>query len=623
MRFPRIFLVGLLCLIAGAGVRAAADDHWAFRPLTIHHPPADPSGISAHPIDLFLAAKWREMGRADERLAPPADRRTLLRRATFDLVGLPPTPQEIEAFLADDAPDAFERVVDKLLASPHYGERWGRHWLDVARYADTAGNPPDFPVPQAYRYRNWVIDAFRRDLPYDQFVREQVAGDLMGGDTDQQRADRIVATGYLALHRRFFGSAEGNADHLEIEDVLNTLGRSLLGLSLSCARCHDHKFDPITTREYYALYGIFQSTRYPFPGAEGNAQPTQLVSLPGDQRAYAVSDAEAKNARVHVGGDPGSAGEEVPRGFLEVAGGQQLAASAAGSGRMELAAWLADEKRNPLLSRVMVNRLWQHHFGQGLVETASDFGIRGTSPTHPDLLDYLAARFIESGWSIKAMHRLIVTSAAYQRASTASPEETTIDPSGEWLWRYPRRRLDAESIRDAMLAASGELDRSMGGEHPFPPQDQWGFSQHAPFQAVYETNRRSIYLMQQRSKKHPFLALFDGADPNASTANRLPTTTPIQALFLMNDEFVHRQADSLARRVLAEATSDDQRLRLAFLLTLSRPPTSEESAQFRAHVAKFSETLSQSGAAAEAQGRQAWASVARVLFGSNEFLHID
>ncbi len=615
--------MGLLLVFPGWAVHAEEEKHWSFQPLTTHEPPADLAGSFSHPIDRFIASKWREKELPTHTVVPPADKRTLLRRATLDLIGLPPTPEEVDSFVADNSPDAFEKVVDRLLASPQYGERWGWHWLDIVRYADTSGNPPDFPVPQAYRYRNWVIASFRRDMPYDQFVREQIAGDLMVGETEADRSARIVATGYLALHRRFFGSAEGNADHLEIEDILNTMGRSLLGLSLSCARCHDHKFDPITTREYYALYGIFQSTRYPFPGAEGNAKPTQLVSLPGDQLAYAVADAAAKTAHIHIGGEPGVAGDEVPRGFLQVLGGQQLSADAAGSGRVELAQWLTDAERNPLLARVMVNRLWQHHFGQGLVKTASDFGIRGTPPTHPELLDYLAMRFVEGGWSIKSMHRLIMSSDAYQRASLVGAEQAAVDPMGDWLTSFPRRRLDAESIRDAMLSDSGELDRSLGGEHPFPPQDQWNFSQHSPFQAVYETNRRSIYLMQQRSKRHSYLALFDGADPSASTANRLPTTTPIQSLFLMNDEFVHRQADALARRVLAEAGGDEERLNLAFLLTVSRPPTDEEAAQFRDHLAKFSEKLNQAGVSAEQQSQGAWASMARVLFGSNEFLHVD
>jgi hypothetical protein len=630
------------CLVASVAVAEEPDAaaHWAFQPLAQAAVPADPAGIANHPIDRFITAKWREKELPIDRFTA-ADKRTLLRRVTLDLVGLPPTIDEIEGFLADDSPDAWERLVDRLLASPDYGERWGRHWLDVVRYADTSGNPPDFPVREAYRYRNWVIGAFRRDLPYDQFVREQIAGDLLGGDTEEQKQERTIATGYLAIHRRFFGSAEGKADHLEIEDVLNTLGRSLLGLSLSCARCHDHKFDPITTREYYALYGIFQSTRYPFPGAEGNGKPNLMVALGPGQEAYAAADAEAKNAEIHLGGEPGSAGDEVPRGSLSILGGQQLPADAAGSGRRELAEWLTEHHRNPLLARVMINRIWQHHFGRGIVETASDFGLRGTPPTHPELLDYLDGRLIEGGWSVKRMHRLVCSSATYRLPSVGMTNDQApmtkqipnpkseirnceqLDPTNTLLWHFPRRRLDAEAIRDAMLAASGELDRTMGGEHPFPPQDQWGFTQHAPFQATYDTNRRSVYLVQQRSKRHPYLALFDGADPSASTGNRLPTTTPIQALFLMNDPFVHGQADALAARVIAAAPDTPRRLAQAFLLALSRPPSAEESRQFEQHVEQFREGLSRAGVPADKHETAAWASVARILLSSNEFLHVE
>jgi hypothetical protein len=591
--------------------------HWSFQPL---QSPAVPAVKDARwpfsPIDYFI------LDRLEQRGLPPvaaADKRSLLRRITFDLTGLPPTPEEVADFLGDDSPTAYQRLVDRLLASPAYGERWGRHWLDVVRYADTAGNPPDFPVPQAHRYRDYVIQAWSQDKPFDQFVREQIAGDLL----PERGVEQMVATGYLAIGRRFFGTTKG-PDHLEVEDLINTLGTSLLGLSLGCARCHDHKFDPIAQREYYALYGMFSSTRFPHPGAEGIYKQENFVPLEGGGDAYAVAEATPANARIHIGGEPGSAGDEVPRGFLEILGGQTLAADAAGSGRAELAQWLTDPKTNPLLPRVIVNRLWQHHFGAGLVRTPNDFGLRGARPTHPELLDYLASELLRSGWSLKALHREILLSSVYQLSSTSEPRHAAIDPANELLWHHPRRRLDAESIRDAVLAISSELDQTTGGAHPFPPQDQWRFSQHAPFVAVYPTSRRSVYLMQQRLKKHPFLALFDGPDANVSTASRLPTTTPIQSLFWMNDPWMHEQSERFAQRIVREAADDVQRLERAFGLLYARPPRDAEREIALAHLAQARAKVRAAGITLDAdETRLCWCSLARVLLASNEFLYVD
>jgi hypothetical protein len=627
---------------------AAARAFWSFRPL------ASASGVS---IDDLIEGKLRERGLAP---AGPADKGTLLRRATFDLVGLPPTPGEIDGFLADDSPDAFARVVDRLLSSPHYGERWGRHWLDLVRYADTAGDSADYPVPQARKYRDWVIAALNADLPYDRFIREQVAGDLL---PDAGR-DGIVATGFLAIARRF--GEEPAADHaLTIDDTIDTLGRAVLGLTLSCARCHDHKFDPITQEDYTAVYGILQSTRYPYAGSdkmkyqkdfvplvpreealaalgpfeerlaaldrearpleeeiarrerelsEGKAEgpprdPRSLGELrkargeiqkkrealakerPAIDDAYAVSEGAPAHARIHVKGNPRHPGDEVPRRWLELLGGAPVGA---GSGRRDLAEWLT---ATPLAARVMANRIWQHHFGRGLVRTPSYFGRQGLAPTHPELLEFLAGRFIESGWSMKAMHRLIMLSRAYQRAGGA--------PS-DLLESFPRRRLDAETIRDSILAASGSLDRTMGGPHPFPARKDWNFSKAAPFYAVYPSDRRSVYLMQQRLKRHPYLALFDGADPNASTEARFTSTTSIQALFMMNSPFVHDQAARFAARLRAEAPEDRTRIDLAHRIALGRPATGPEIAEGEAFLR-----------------RADWTAYAKVLLSSNEFVYVD
>jgi hypothetical protein len=595
--------------------------HWAFEPVRPFAPP-DAGGEALGPIDRFLAAKLREKGLHS---VGRADKQTLIRRATFDLTGLPPTPEEVEAFLADESPGAFAKVVDRLLASPHYGERWGRHWLDVVRYADTAGETADFPVPQAWRYRNYVIDAFNRDKPYDAFLREQIAGDILAEKLPpdappERRAKLIAATGFVSIARRF--GFDISQDHfLTIDDTLDTLGKSVLGLALGCARCHDHKYDPISTEDYYALYGIFESTRYPFPGCEKVRAPRDLVSLrlpsskgptPPAEMAYAVAEGKPRNARIHKRGDPRTLGAEVPRRFLQVLGGQAVPPEA-GSGRLPLAGWLADP-RNPLTARVMVNRVWQGHFGAGLVKTPNDFGTRGEPPTHPELLDYLAARFVESGWSIKALHRLVLLSEAYQRSGSHDATNALSDPDNSLLWRFNRRRLSGEEIRDAMLTVSGDLDPTPGGPHPFPPEKNWGFTQHAPFAAVYDHNRRSIYLMTQRIKRHPFLALFDGADTSSSTGVRHTTTVPTQALFFLNDPFVHARAASLAGRLL-RLPDDPARLARAAWLLYGRAPTPRE--------AEAAKRLLAACTAEGASPAAAWAAWLRVMLSSNEFVYVD
>jgi hypothetical protein len=659
---------------------------WSFRP--VQDPPlpqVKDAAWSRNPVDRFILARLERAGLTP---SPPADRRALLRRVTFDLTGLPPAPAEVDAFLADTSPLAFERVVDRLLASPRYGERWGRHWLDVVRYADTSGNASDYPVPQAHRYRDWVVRSMNRDRPYDEFLREQVAGDLLTG-IDAGRSERVTATGYLAIARRFGGDRNGE-HHLTLEDTIDNLGRAVLGCSIACARCHDHKFDPFTARDYYALYGIFASTRYPFPGAEvGKRQedfvpllppaeveallrphraavaaaqadskrlqvaeaearkapdgPSKKASVDAAARAaaegakrlaaaqarppviptaYAVAEGKPADARVHLRGDPARPGEEVGRGFPAVLGGQTLPPGSAASGRLQLAGWLTDPK-NPLTARVMVNRIWQHHFGKGIVRTPNDFGRQGKPPTHPELLDFLASRFIESGWSVKAMHRIVLLSQTWQQASGGEPEAVARDPDNDLLGRHPRRRLDAESIRDSLLSVGGELDETPAGAHPFPPEQTWGFTQHGPFAAVYETRRRSVYLMQQRLRRHPYLALFDGADPSSATGARLSSTTPLQALFLMNDPLAHAAAASLAGRVTAATKDEPARLDLAFRLAWSRPPVREERQEAGEFLRRYRERLSALRTPAALVEPAAWAAFARVLLSANEFIFVD
>ncbi len=476
---------------------------WSFQPVKATEPPiVKDAAWNGSPIDRFLQAKREALGLTPVGLA---DRRVLIRRVTFDLTGLPPTPEEIDAFLADASPTAFEKVVDRLLASPAYGERWGRYWLDVAHYADTAGETADFPVPQAYRYRNYVIDAFNADKPYDQFVREQIAGDLLPPVADApgspKAGERLIATGFIAGARRF-GFDPQNYQYLTIEDTIDTTGKAILGLTVACGRCHDHKFDPIAQADYYALYGIFDSTKYPFPGSEEHKAPSDFPKLPTGEPVYAVGEGTPHNVHIHKRGDPTNLGPEAPRRFLQILGGQPLPAACKGSGRLQLAEWLSSPK-NPLTARVMVNRIWQHHFGEGLVRTPNNFGKQGRPPTHPELLDYLADRFVADGWSVKAMHRMILLSRSYKLSSADDEHDRALDPNNESLWCFDRRRLDAEAIRDSLLAVSGALDRTMAGPHPFPPADTWNFTQHSPFQAVYETNHRSVYLMTQRTAPPP------------------------------------------------------------------------------------------------------------------------
>ena len=1108
---------------------------WALEPVSNPPPPSvRDSGWVETSVDPFVLTKIEEHG---GKPAARADRLTLIRRATFDLTGLPPTPEEIDAFTADASPAAFAKVVERLLASPRYGERWGRHWLDVVRYADTAGETADYPAPLAWRYRNYVIDAFNEDKPYDEFLREQIAGDIIARRGPVARyAKRVTATGYLAISRRFGFDSE-NYHNLTIQDTIDTLGQSVLGLSLGCARCHDHKFDPVSVGDYYALYGIFDSTRYAFPGSEQkqkarammplqppeealrkwrdfdirvaslanrlesqklavpaavlrslddgdgdfemqapaaggsngvlvppwiyegkiavttaaqspfknlyprgrlgasvtvgaagyriaqgihprrtrdncrtlfvnldfrvaapsaespgahrfwvggradspavevllssqfislraggatevirqlkpiqwqnlqlaldlasgtvsgtvgapgdvtsfsgkpfspawngaidfaaldsrnqpaaalpkleldnfasqelpipavstaapalanapdvaalNAELQKLTGIGGDlelqtegtppaapwgpgpnsvvkvsaaaqsphrniyaagglglhmpnrgeydgfgqtlagvapdkdgrlfvgfdfrcaskdaggdgswryyighgpgnsaavelfftgaeffrrsadtrdvvsalkigewyqvqlsldlkaktytgtltsltgraefsgqlasgwdgtidytfidsyghrpgvrpaldadnfvirdtaippldappvvasapqrekvaairqqvaamnaevektkqelnalltdgpgEMTYGMSEGTPHDARMQVRGEMDRPGPSTPRGFIKALGGGPLPPETEGSGRLELAEWLT-RPDNPLVARVMVNRIWQYHFGSGLVKTPNDFGVRGQLPTHPELLDHLATQFIKNGWSVKAMHRLIMLSATYQQGSAS-------DASPDSYAAFPRRRLSAEELRDSILAISGELDLSPAREHPFPSPLGWGYTQHGPFSAVYESNKRSVFLMVQRIKRHPFLALFDGADPNTTTPERRATTVPTQALFFLNDPFVHAKAETCAVRLQTARSDETQRIDLAHRLTLGRPSTDSERIAATEFLAAYRAELAVAGKANAETA--ALAAYVRTLFGSNEFLHLD
>jgi mono/diheme cytochrome c family protein len=773
-------------------------------------------------IDRFVLAELESRGM---RPVAPADKRTLIRRATFDLIGLPPTPEEVEAFVNDESPDAFANVIDRLLASPHYGERWARHWMDVARYGeDQAHSFKPQLYPNGFRYRDWLIHAFNDDMPYDRFVMEQIAGDLLD---EPGQLERLPALGFFALGPVYYGDPK-KLDQLD--DRIDTLTRGFLGLTVACARCHDHKYDPIPTRDYYSLAGIFASTSYveaafappevveaydraqapveehskkidqfveteagrmarsmatadiarymlaawkfenrrkttadittsqvakddglhgfildswvkylarpadtskrphlarwfevldrqdpkcdlssneqaaaetrevaeafqnyvrsvvklrdaleehraaatalgvgqasrPDTGQNaGNASqiakpdllndaqialldevigPKGLFAIP-KERIEQLMPAESKsqltsmraeldqmkkklppkypvthsltesasvtNMKVHIRGNPDTLGNEAPRRFLSILAGNDAPAFTTGSGRLELARAIA-RADNPLTARVLVNRIWQHHFGRGLVGTPSNFGALGERPTHPELLDFLASRFIASGWSMKRLHREIMLSATYQLSSRFDAHNHDADPANRFLWRMNRRRLEVEAWRDAMLAVSGNLDPAVGG----PSADL----------ASPDNRRRTLYAAVSRHDLDWLLRLFDFPDPNITAAERTVTTVPLQQLFVLNSEFMVRNAKSLAARITAIPHQDDaSRVRRAILLLYGRPATDRD-------IRLGLEFLAAADSAAEVQqdnGRSdltPWERYAQVVLSANEFLFVD
>ncbi|WP_158820935.1 PSD1 and planctomycete cytochrome C domain-containing protein [Granulicella sp. S156] len=648
-------------------VTEAQRNFWSFRPPVRPAVPVVQSKWAENDIDRFILANLEEK---KLKVGADADKRTLIRRVTYDLTGLPPTAAEVEAFTADKSPQAYEHIVDRLLASKSYGERWGRIWLDVVRYADTTGGGGDFPVPQVSKYRDYVIEAFNEDKPYDRFIKEQIAGDLLPAATEEAHWKSTIATGYLA-------GASTN-DNAQIPDAVDNLGYAFLGVTVACARCHDHKFDPIPTSDYYALAGILKSTHFPKAGDDGVRYQKEFVyrdpsalqrpdieafqaqlkpiegaisavlELPGTyddllpqlerrrmnlyarapvfpETAYAVSEGKPLQAQIQLHGDPTNLGDEVPRGFLQVLGGSSLPPDSKGSGRLELANWIAS-KDNPLTARVLVNRLWQGHFGRGIVATPNNFGNRGLPPSNQALLDFLATELIQKGWSIKAMQREMVLSHAYRLSTADIAANDEIDPDNLYLWRHTRMRLDAEEIRDSLLADSQLLDRSPAGLHPFPPQSEWNWEEQNPFVpelAKYENDHRTVYMMVQRSVKHPYMTLFDGADANASTDQRSSSLTPLQALYFMNSAFPKRCADHLAELLDDGKLTDETRLDRAFLLIYNRLPEKAERARSMQFIQQMSETYVARGDAPDIAHQKSLSHLFQVMFSSNEFMFIE
>ena len=717
-------------------------------------------------IDRFVLAKLES-----EKLTPvrPATKRELIRRATFDLTGLPPTPEEVDAFVKDESLDAFAKVVDRLLASPHYGERWGRYWLDVARYAeDQAHTFAVVPNTNAWRYRDWVINAFNEDMPYDRFIKLQIAADMIETG-DPERMKQLPALGLFGLGAQYYkntDAAKAAAD--ELDDRIDTLTRGFLGLTVSCARCHDHKFDPIPQIDYYSLAGVFNSCKIAnvplgdkakikrmeetqaqikkldgdvkeflrkekADRAEAKAEElprylvaawkfetakeknpkasvaeiakadmldqavlqrcaklvekqagfemmrkmtaseqevtTAAVSMQkqvkglinnkgkidkmktellnnlfyADNSVFQITDAKVRaalpeekkkyydetsatlsklqksddakplpiahglaetaptNMKIFLRGNPAKLGDEAPRRFLKLLAGDEPAKFSQGSGRLELANAIAS-KDNPLTARVMVNRVWQYHFGKPLVATPSNFGALGEKPSHPELLEYLAVTFMEKNWSMKQMHSEIMMSSAYQLSAERDENNFAKDGDNQWLWRMNRRRLDVESWRDAMLAASGKLDRTFGG----PTTNL----------AAVDNARRTVYAKISRHDLNHVLRLFDFPDANITSERRTETTVPQQQLYVLNSPFVIETAKAFAARVQKEAPTDAERVQRAFALAYGRPATANEAQLFVAF-------LQGTDGDATANRLSRWDRVAQILIGSNEFMYVD
>ena len=514
--------------------------HWAFQPIAMPDlPPVQNRDWVRTPVDRFVLARLEQRGLSP---SPRADRRTLLRRASYDLTGLPPTAEQVEAHAVDPDPHSFDNQIERLLASPHYGQRWARHWLDVARYADTKGYvfTADRNYPNAFRYRDWVVQALNDDMPYDQFLLAQIAADRLPSDD----ASRLAAMGFLTVGRRFL-----NNPHDIIDDRIDVLTRGTMGLTVTCARCHDHKYDPIPTEDYYSLYGVLASSVEP-------AEPAQYMTL---------ADADKPvEAHVFVRGNPGNRGKAVPRQFLEALSGPQREPFREGSGRLELARAIAD-RDNPLTARVIVNRMWQYYLGRPLVDTPSDFGVRSDPPTHPQLLDFLAASLVENGWSLKHVARLILRSATYQQASVDRTECSRVDPENRLLWRMHRKRLDFEALRDSILAASGQLDASLDGPSVELTSAPW-------------TRRRTLYGRVNRQNLPNLFRTFDFASPDTHSPQRFETTVPQQSLFMMNSPFMRDQVRALAARAASAADDRRGRIEQLYRLALARPASERDVA---------------------------------------------
>ena len=740
---------------------AAGRQHWSMQPVRDPVPPkfTDDSSLDLQSdLDRFVREPQQARG-----LKPPrrADKRTLIRRATYDLTGLPPTPAEIDAFLADTSPQAFEKVIDRLLASPRYGERWGRHWLDVVRYADSNGLDENVCHGNAWRYRDYVIAAFNEDKPFDQFVMEQIAGDLMGEEkglgprakgqeaetspalvipnpqSEIRNPKSLTALGFLAMGPKVLAEVDKTKMEMDIiDEQIDTIGRAMLGLTLGCARCHDHKFDPITMADYYGLAGIFKSTRTmedfktiakwwenpvptpqdlakkaehekevaakkvtiqarvdkanadlleklktaaekaaaaPHPPSSGvpegpranngeapktdavadnaitrtaNPAPPATIKLPDKPEDHyeagtkeelkklreelakfekdkpelpavmGVTEGKPTDLAIHVRGSHLTLGKVVPRQFpVVISGDKQQPISADRSGRLELARWIAS-KDNPLTARVMVNRVWRWHFGRGIVRTPDNFGKLGEAPTHPQLIDWLASRFIEDGWSVKKLHKRIMLSHTYQQSSEHDAEAARLDPDNRLYSRAPIRRLEAEAIRDAILFVSGRLDPTMTGPAITHVRNREFLFDHTSKDGTkYDTTRRSVYLPVVRNHLYDFFELFDFPDSATPQGDRPTTTIAPQALLALNSPLIWESAGKMADGIIAG--SDEVVLHKLFVTLIGRPPTALETRRNEAWINHV-----KLGAGDKSAHKRAWQTYIQTLLVSNEFMYV-
>lgn len=659
---PLILLALTLAMLVWAEARAEDGDdvydrsHWSFQPRGDVLPPtfAEPGDCDGLPnaIDAFILARLKAAGL---RPAPVADRPMLVRRLYFDLTGLPPSPDDVESFVNDPSPLAYENLVDRLLASPHYGERWGQHWLDVVRYAETEGFEYDNYLPGAWRYRDWVIEAFNADKPYDEFVREQVAGDELAS------ADRslLVAAGFLRLGpvRRNAGNQEVAGSRNEVlTEMTNSVGSVFLGLTVGCARCHDHMFDPFLQTDYYRLEAFLAAThergvplasereqaawreRTTAIKADMKRVQTQLAAVSAEGRGElearladlerqlpplldalcTVTSDETGRTPIHVlergnWDKPGQAVAPRVPGVLLPVDAPELSANLA-SPRTRLAEWLTDAA-NPLTARVLVNRVWHAHFGRGIVATPNDFGVNGDEPSHPELLDWLANQLVAGGWRLKSLHRLIVTSATYRQSSNSPhiAHGLEVDAENRLLWRFPRRRLEAEEIRDALLAFSGRLNLKAGGPSVVVPVERdlvdllYKPSQWTVTSDASEHDRRSIYLLAKRNLRLPFMEVFDQPDLQISCPRRESSTHAPQALELLNGRLSNDLAKVFAERLAREAPADPRRqVELAYQFATGRRPSEHELAL-----------------AADFLSRQPLREFALAMFNLNAFLYVQ
>jgi hypothetical protein len=623
-----------------AVILSGAEKFSPFQPIPKAEVPRDLSGWSANSIDRFVRAKQREQGLQP---AGPADQRTLLRRATFDLIGLPPTPEEVKAFLTDRSPDAFAKVVDRLLASPQYGERWGRHWLDVVRYADTGGFEGDYLYPNAWRYRDYVIRSFNADKPIDRFIQEQVAGDELW-PTDR---DANLATGLYCIGPALAESAmvSNQLEYEWLTDAADTTGAAFLGLTLGCARCHDHKYDPITQKDYFAMQAVFADSDRPYPdkvrllrikGLNGLLSDAPVPKrLENDPRCTLLTD-DRVGLRLFHRRQPMEIhrlrrGElSKPRDVVEPAfpvallSGDRFQHTFKGvppaKRRAKLAEWLTSAD-NPLTARVLVNRVWGWHFGQAIVRTPNDFGAQGEPPTHSKLLDWLARDLMDHGWSLKHLHRLIMLSNTYQMLSVARGPGMQIDQQNRLLWHFPRHRLEGESIRDNMLACAGTLNPKLFGQAVVPPlssQELTGLfdakGKWPVTKDIREHTRRSVYILVRRTFVYPLFSAFDPPELMTSCPRRTQTIVPTQALTLLNSPVARERAAAFAWRLLKECGDNpEQIVARAWLLAFGRPITPAE----RERSLKFLQ------ARTAVPRLDELAELCLALFNTNEFVYVD